>query len=42
MKVTGIQTILLDNIQPYRGGSKWLFIKLTTDEGVVGRFNDPA
>jgi galactonate dehydratase len=36
MKVTGIQTILLDNIQPYRGGSKWLFIKLTTDEGLVG------
>ncbi len=36
MKVTGIQTILLDNIQPYRGGSKWLFIKLTTDEGIVG------
>jgi galactonate dehydratase len=36
MRVTGIQTILLDNIQPYRGGSKWLFIKLTTDEGIVG------
>ncbi|MCC6627387.1 MAG: mandelate racemase/muconate lactonizing enzyme family protein [Chloroflexi bacterium] len=36
MKVTGIETILLDNIQPYRGGSKWLFIKLLTDEGIVG------
>lgn len=36
MKVTGLQTILLDNIQPYRGGRKWLFIKLTTDEGIVG------
>jgi galactonate dehydratase len=36
MKVTGIQTVLLDNIQPYRGGLKWLFIKLTTDEGIVG------
>lgn len=36
MKVTSIETILLDNIQPYRGGSKWLFIKLLTDEGIVG------
>ncbi len=36
MRVTGIQTILLDNVQPYRGGSKWLFLKLTTDEGIVG------
>jgi 2-dehydro-3-deoxyphosphogalactonate aldolase len=36
MKVTGIETILLDNIQPYRGGRKWLFIKLSTDEGIVG------
>ena len=36
MKVTGIQTILLDNIPPYRGGRKWLFIKLTTDAGIVG------
>jgi galactonate dehydratase len=36
MKVTGLQTILLDNIQPYRGGRQWLFIKLTTDDGLVG------
>jgi galactonate dehydratase len=36
MKVTGIETILLDNIQPYRGGRQWLFIKLLTDEGIVG------
>ncbi len=36
MKVTEIKMILLDNIQPYRGGSKWLFIKLFTDEGLVG------
>ena len=36
MKVTAVETILLDNIQPYRGGSKWLFIKLFTDEGIVG------
>jgi 2-dehydro-3-deoxyphosphogalactonate aldolase len=36
VKVTALETILLDNIQPYRGGSKWLFIKLHTDEGIVG------
>ena len=36
MKVTGIETILLDNVPPYRGGVKWLFIKLSTDEGLVG------
>ena len=36
MKVTGIETILLDNVPPYRGGLKWLFIKLSTDEGIVG------
>ena len=36
MKVTGIETILIDNVPPYRGGIKWLFIKLMTDEGLVG------
>src|SRR5439155_19852137 len=36
MKVTGIETLLLDNVPNYRGGRKWLFIKLTTDEGIVG------
>lgn len=36
MKVTDVKTILLDNIQPYRGGSKWLFIQLFTDEGLIG------
>jgi galactonate dehydratase len=36
MKVTGLETVLIDNVPPYRGGRKWLFIKLTTDEGIVG------
>jgi galactonate dehydratase len=36
MKVTGIETLVLDNVPSYRGGRKWLFIKLTTDEGIVG------
>jgi 2-dehydro-3-deoxyphosphogalactonate aldolase len=36
MKVTGIETIPIDNVEPYRGGRTWLFIKLHTDEGIVG------
>jgi 2-dehydro-3-deoxyphosphogalactonate aldolase len=36
MKVTRLETILLDNVAPYRGGRKFLFIKLHTDEGIVG------
>jgi galactonate dehydratase len=36
MKVTGLETIVIDNVAPYRGGRKWLFIKLSTDEGIVG------
>lgn len=36
MKVTELKTILLDNEEPFRGGPKWLFIQLHTDEGIVG------
>jgi 2-dehydro-3-deoxyphosphogalactonate aldolase len=36
MKVTGIETILVDNVPNGPGGPKWLFIKLATDEGIVG------
>jgi galactonate dehydratase len=36
MKVTGIETLLLNNVPSYRGGRKWLFLKLATDEGIVG------
>src|SRR3989441_2428677 len=36
MKVTGIETLVLDNVPNYRGGRKWLFIKLLTDGGIVG------
>lgn len=36
MKVTNIETLLLDNVPNYRGGRKWLFIKLATDEGIIG------
>jgi len=36
VKVTGLQTIALDNVAPFVGGQKWLFIELITDEGLVG------
>jgi 2-dehydro-3-deoxyphosphogalactonate aldolase len=36
MKVTRLETLLLDNVAPFRGGRKWLFLKLHTDDGIVG------
>ena len=42
MKVTGIETILLDNVPPYRGGRQFLFIRLLTDEGIVGLGERPT
>ena len=42
MKVTHAETLLLDNIEPYRGGRKWLFLRLFTDEGVVGLGERPT
>ena len=42
MKVTGIETILLNNEPPYRGGRTFLFIRLTTDEGIVGLGERPT
>ena len=42
MKVTGLNTILLDNVQPYIGHRKWLFVQLTTDQGLVGLGERPT
>ena len=42
MKVTGIETILLDNVKPFRGGRQFLFIRLLTDEGIVGLGERPT
>jgi 2-dehydro-3-deoxyphosphogalactonate aldolase len=36
VKVTGIETIVLNNTPNSPGGRNWLFIKLATDEGIVG------
>ena len=42
MKVTHVETIVIDNIPPYRGGTKWLFLKLYTDEGIIGLGEKPT
>ena len=42
MKVTGIETMLLNNTPPYHGGRTFLFIKLSTDEGIVGLGERPT
>ena len=42
MKVTGVETILIRNIEPYRGGRYWLFIQLQTDEGIIGLGERPT
>ncbi len=42
MKVTGVDTILVRNIEPFRGGQYWLFLQLTTDEGIVGLGERPT
>jgi len=36
VKVTRLETLVIDNVPPYRGGRKFQFIKLHTDEGIVG------
>ena len=42
MKIIDVETILINNIEPYRGGRYWLFIKLITDEGIVGLGERPT
>ena len=42
LKVTGVKTILVDNVPPYRGHRKWLFIQLFTNEGIVGLGERPS
>ncbi|MDE2853038.1 MAG: mandelate racemase/muconate lactonizing enzyme family protein [Chloroflexota bacterium] len=42
MKVTGLETILVRNIEPYIGGRYWLFVQLKTDEGITGLGERPT
>ena len=36
MKIVDVQTFLVGNVQPYRSGQYWLFVKLISDEGIEG------
>ena len=42
MKVTGVETVVISNIEPHRGGRYWLFVQLTTDEGITGLGERPT
>ncbi|MGD2145571.1 MAG: mandelate racemase/muconate lactonizing enzyme family protein [Anaerolineae bacterium] len=36
MKIADVTTFIVDNPPPHYGGPYWVFVKLTTDSGVVG------
>ena len=42
MKITGVETLVIRNIEPYRGGSHWLFLRLQTDAGIIGLGERPS
>ena len=42
MKVVDVETIVVRNVPPFRGGSMWLFVQLKTDEGIVGLGERPS
>ena len=42
MKITEVKTIVIRNIEPYRGGKYWLLVQLVTDEGIMGLGERPT
>jgi galactonate dehydratase len=36
MKITAVDTIVVGNAPPFQGGINWGFVKVTTDEGIIG------
>ena len=42
IKVTGVKTLLVDNIPPFAEQAKWLFVQLLTDQGVIGLGERPT
>jgi 2-dehydro-3-deoxyphosphogalactonate aldolase len=44
MKITSVKTYVVGNPPPHRGGRNWVFLKLTTDEGIegIGECNTPS
>jgi len=42
MKIVEAKTLVIRNVEPFRGGKYWLFVQLITDEGIVGLGERPA
>lgn len=42
MKIVDHEIILINNVEPYRGGRYWLFLQLITDEGIIGLGERPS
>ena len=42
MKIVDVKTVVVGNVRPHRGGRFWLFVKLITDEGIVGLGERPT
>jgi len=36
LKVVDVKTMVVENEPPYRGGRYWLFLEISTDEGITG------
>ena len=36
MKITSVETMVIENVEPYRGGRYLLFLEINTNEGIVG------
>ena len=36
MNITSVETMVIENVEPYRGGSYLLFLAIKTDGGIVG------
>lgn len=42
VKVTGCKTLVLNNMPPYIGAKRWLFVQLETNAGLVGLGERPT
>jgi 2-dehydro-3-deoxyphosphogalactonate aldolase len=42
MKIIDHEIILINNIEPYRGGRYWVFLQLITDEAIIGLGERPS
>ena len=36
MKITDLKTYVVGNPPPHRGGRNWVFVKITTNDGIEG------